>query len=504
MKAVIFTRVSSVGQEEGVSLDAQDQKLQDYCQDNHFDIIQTFRAVESSTRGERKKFYQALEFIKKEKETIALVVHSTDRLFRGFKEYGIIEELIEEEQLEIHVVNERLILNKETEWAKLLQFDFSILGAKMFIAQSKAHIKKVIAYKISKGEVIGRVPTGYLNYRDPITGKASVILDEGRAILIKRLFVSYASGIYSLRELTFKAEEWGLTNPKTGNALVHASICDVIKNPYYMGFMLYKGNLKPHVYPPIIDEALFNRCQALRESNRTKPIKASKKPFVFRGLMKCAQCGCSICSDIKKGKYIYLFCTKQKGKDICNSKRIREEVALEVVEEVLNSLVIPDSLLEEIRKYLIETNSNEKKDYKSVVEGFQKEFNKEEKKQERLFELYLSGSITAPKYDKTRLQIEKKIQQLSLLISSGRKDHKEFQDSLVLLLKVVSNAGKIFKSSKIEQKRKIIGFVFSNLYLDGQEVHYKLNRPFDKLVGLPKDKVWWRIPDSNRWPSQCH
>ena len=54
MKAIILTRVSTKMQEEGLSLIAQNNRLQDYAERKGLEIIKTFEIVESSTHGERK------------------------------------------------------------------------------------------------------------------------------------------------------------------------------------------------------------------------------------------------------------------------------------------------------------------------------------------------------------------------------------------------------------------------------------------------------------------
>lgn len=67
--AVILCRVSSREQSEGYSIDAQRNKLKKYCNDKNLNIIKEFTIIESSTRGDRKKFYEMLDFIKKTKNT---------------------------------------------------------------------------------------------------------------------------------------------------------------------------------------------------------------------------------------------------------------------------------------------------------------------------------------------------------------------------------------------------------------------------------------------------
>ena len=499
MKAVIFARVSSIAQEDGVSLDAQDEKLQAYCRENNMDVIESFRVVESSTTGQRKEFHRALKLIEKQKGTVALIVHSTDRLLRGFKEYGLLEELIEAKKLEVHVTNERLIVNRDTAWAELLKFDFAILGGKMYVNQLREHVKKAVQYKVGQGKVIGHVPTGYLNKRDPATGEAIVVLDPERAILVKRLFEEYATGTYSTREMTKKAEEWGLTSQrKPGEPLCRVSIVNMLQNPYYKGYMRHKGKLQPHIYQVLVDEGIFDRCQQIKDGNRTHAIVITEKPFIFRGLMKCASCGCAIFSDLKKGRYVYLACTKAKGKDKCASKRIREEKAMAVVKDVLGRLVIPEHLLQEIRDYLIKLNQDQHQAYTTSIQSMQQGLKQQDEMLERLLTLYLEGSITQPEYEKRRAQIQKNKQRIATQLTATQDGHTDFQDSLVVLLKTVSKADELFTSSKIEQKRKIITFLFSNLWLDGEDVRYELHAPFDKLLDLAKGKEWWALLDSNQ------
>lgn len=507
MKAVIFTRVSSVGQEEGVSLDAQEAKLFEYCKEKRFETLEVFRVVESSTRGDRKQFHKALNLIQKQKACTVLLVHSIDRLMRGFKEYGLIQTLIEQGKLEIHAYNERLVINKNTPWTDQLQFDFSIIGAKMYIGQLRQHVLKAMDFKLEHGEVVGRVPTGYLNHRDPELKKATVILDNERAFLVKRLFQEYSTGTFTYSEIATKAKQWGLTSPHSKKPLSFASIAKMLQNPFYMGKMLINGTLYPHVYPVLIEPSLFEQCQKVRKASSSisypeqqeqgRKDQRAKKPFVFRGLIRCKECGCQICSDIKKGQYVYLFCTKAKGKDKCSSSRIREEVAMAEVERVLEQINIPELLIEQIQARLIEQYDQERLGIRATEKSLQIRYNEFNNQLDRLMNIYLTGSITQDAYDKKRLQLEAEKQIIAQQLSDCSKDDSEFRDSFVTLLRVVSKAAQTFKSSKVEQKRKIISFVFSNLWLEGQKISYELNRPFDKLIALSDKKVWWSIGDSN-------
>ena len=63
-EAVIFARVSSREQARGQSTTAQIMNCQQYCDSMGIKVIKIFNITESSTRGERKRFKEVLEFIK--------------------------------------------------------------------------------------------------------------------------------------------------------------------------------------------------------------------------------------------------------------------------------------------------------------------------------------------------------------------------------------------------------------------------------------------------------
>lgn len=70
MKAVILIRVSGKSQEDNHSLAAQKDKLVQYCKDKNFDDVKVFRIVESSSKGERKKFKEMIQWINEQDELI--------------------------------------------------------------------------------------------------------------------------------------------------------------------------------------------------------------------------------------------------------------------------------------------------------------------------------------------------------------------------------------------------------------------------------------------------
>ena len=61
-------------------------------------------------------------------------------------------------------------------------------------------------------------------------------------------------------------------------------------------------------------------------------------------------------------------------------------------------------------------------------------------------------------------------------------------------------AYELFESSKIEQKRKLISYVFSNLELEGVTLRYSLRKPFDLMVDCSTRSDWLGLLYTLRTP----
>jgi hypothetical protein len=121
--------------------------------------------------------------------------------------------------------------------------------------------------------------------------------------------------------------------------------------------MRVKGVEMPHIYEPLITKELWDKCQAVLKGKARVKFKYVKKPFAFRGLVRCGICGCAMTSEehIKpSGKvYTYLSCSHYKGN--CGNKGVNEKVILEQIsDEVLSKLALPPEILVELKEYVEE------------------------------------------------------------------------------------------------------------------------------------------------------
>ena len=150
-------------QEEGLSLLAQSNRLQDYADRKGLEVIKTFEIVESSTHGERKQFMEMINFCKKQKETIAIVADTVDRVQRSFKESVLLDELMRKDKIELHFYREGMVLNSKSTSVDIMRWDFSVMGAKAYVLQLSENVRRSNEQKNKNGEITGQAPLGYEN-----------------------------------------------------------------------------------------------------------------------------------------------------------------------------------------------------------------------------------------------------------------------------------------------------------------------------------------------------
>ncbi len=495
MKAVILARVSSKEQEDGHSLEAQLGNLETYARKKDLEVIQVFRVIESSTKGLRPEFERMIDFIREQPKRVALIVDCVDRLQRSFTHTPVLDALMRDDRLEIHFVREGNILDKDATSAQKLMWNMGVVMAQSYTDQLSDNVKRSVKHKISKGEWIGRAPLGYLNTEDPEKNRNTVILDPERAFLVKRLFQEYSTGASSLTELQRKSKGWGLRTVK-GNIVSTQTLHRLIQDPFYYGIMTVKGQQHPHCYPPLIDREMFNACQRVRLGNgRAQAVRETKAPFILRGLIKCAVSGRKVTCDLKKGRYVYLIChdpENQKKKLFIPEARIMEQIG-----QAFKSLQIPSAVLAEIVDHLKQTHESEKVFHHDSIKRLHGESEELDRRLDKLTDLLLDGSITKDIHNKKHQDLTQRRYEINKKIEQHHEGNSQFKIALTMLVTLASKAWEIFESSTIDEKRQLIGYVFSNLEMEGATLCYSLKKPFDLFVNLASYQEWRPLRDSN-------
>ena len=478
MKAVVLTRVSSKEQEEGKSLDAQKENLIRYCKQNNLEILETFAIVESSVRGHRKDFYAMLNFCKKQKDPIAILVDAVDRLQRSFKETPVLEELRLSGQIELHFIRENLKIKKDSNPSDIMIWNIHVMLAQSYVLNIGVNVKRSNNYKVENGELPGYAPLGYLNFKN-IENQSDIKPDEDRSHLIVKIFERYSKGDISLLQLQKYAYSIGLRSKK-GKAVSKQNIVRIIDNRFYYGEMLYNKKIYKHKYRPLISRELWDRCQLIRNGGKVVMPKNENIEHLYRGLITCRASG-RICGvDRKKKKngsvYNYVIYYDQTG-----TKRfyISEEEVNNQVMAVLRSIAITDEDFEEAKQRVLATYEGEKEFYEQSIKTLQNQSAAIDKKLNNLLDLLINGTISEDIYTSKNEELKKEQREILAQIEGHQQGNYEFRDNFLFFLACKNKFYEEFeKSSSYELKRQLLKFLTRTFELVDGKVEISLRSPF--------------------------
>jgi site-specific DNA recombinase len=129
-QVVLYARVSSKDQEkEGFSIPAQLRLLREYAVSKDFAIAYEFTDVETAKQSGRTNFGQMLAYLKRHSGICrTILVEKTDRLYRNFTDYGIVDEL----DVEIHLIKENEIISRKSRSSQQLVHGIKVLMARNY------------------------------------------------------------------------------------------------------------------------------------------------------------------------------------------------------------------------------------------------------------------------------------------------------------------------------------------------------------------------------------
>ncbi len=464
-------------QEEGLSLLAQSNRLQEYADRKELEVIKFFEIVESSTHGQRKQFMEMINFCKKQKETIAIIADTVDRVQRSFKESVLLDELMRKDKIELHFYREGMVLNSKSTSVDIMRWDFSVMGAKAYVLQLAENVRRSNEQKNKNGEITGMAPLGYENYVDE-RGKKFIRPKEPDATIIKKMFEMYSLGNTSVAELVHYANIMGLKSRKATPISVN-SIYYMMDNTFYYGEMRTIRGVMPHIYKPLISKELWDLCQEQKALRAGDVGKYSQKPVVFKGMVRCGITGRTCPCELKKQRLAYVVCwTREKTRIY-----VREEDIIKHIRHILNRIKLPNNVIIELQKELKSSKSSEKKFYAQEIKKLRAEQDKLKEKLNNLFDLRLDGELDRESFDSKRNEIQVKMNRLKNKVSAHEKADNSFDETILGLLDIATQSGYVFeKSNNLELKRLLLKFVFESLTLTEGELTYKLRFPFNEFI----------------------
>jgi site-specific DNA recombinase len=269
-----------------------------------------------------------------------------------------------------------------------------------------------MGYKATHGGTIGRAKLGYLNTKTDVGGKqvSTVILDPERAALVHKAWELYATGEYGLERLEATMADLGLTaRPAARNPQVHPvsanKLDQMLGDPYYLGYVVYKGDIYPGNHEPLVDEELFQRVLEVRDLRSAKGQRDRVHQHYLKGGIFCDRCHrqgrtSRLIFTQHTGragkKYAYFVCRgRQDG--LCDLPHLRIENVEDAVVEHYRSFALPAAFVTQVREILDRTLDNEQTATKELHASLSRRIRDLDLQENRLIDALADGSLPGDK-----------------------------------------------------------------------------------------------------------
>jgi site-specific DNA recombinase len=503
MKAIIVARVSTEEQKEaGHSLPAQIARMRDYCNKNNLQIVKTHSFDETGYKSSRRvEFSQIVDNINEYTEKIVICFDKVDRLSRDIfdKSVALLYEKAVSDEIELHFVSDSQVINNTMNAGDKFMFGIKLGLSKYYSDAISDNVRRAFEQLRREGKWLGPAPLGYVNI------DKDLIIDPERGHLVKKAFELYSTGNYSITSLRDEVTRLGLIT-KMGNVVARSTIADMLKNSFYYG-TAFSPKYGPynHKYPRLITKELFDKCQEVRLGRSNLPSKILSRDYIFKGLLKCKKCGCSITPEYKckpSGKeYVFYSCTNAKR--ICKREYINEQDLLKPIYEVLKSFSnISEDIQKELVQELRKTTDAEIEFHKKQVNRIRKDYDEVKKRDDNLLNALIAESITKDVYDKKHQELADELQRLEIELSEHRIADYDYQTTVSTVLSVARRAMEIFENcSEPAEKRTFLNYILQNPTLEGKKLEFNLASPFDTILELANSPEWLCGQDSNLQPT---
>lgn len=435
--AAAYIRVSTDDQLE-YSPASQLDKIREYAKRNDYILPDEFVFIDEGISGrhtqKRVEFNRMIGMAKqKPKPFDAILLWKFSRFARN-REDSIVYKSMLRKQCGIDVVS----ISENVGDDKMSVLIEALIEAmdEYYSINLGEEVKRGMTEKVSRGEAVSIPSFGY--YIDG--GK--YIPDSVTAPIVKKIFNNYLSGI-PMRTIATQLNENGYRT-RRGNLFENRTIQYILRNPVYIGKIRWTPTGRTQrnfnnpdtmiidgTHQPIIDMQTWDAVQnKLDAQNKVKYMRKSpaKRPFMLQGLVRCNNCGSTLCN--AQGKYLQCY-SYAHGKCAVSHSISIEKLNKMVIDALEKSATTGDFKLI-VRSSKTDTNGP---DIENQIE-------RERVKLNRILDAYENGVYTVEELKSRRNHIEEVINTLEKKMSETKTidikaAHKKLQNKIIDLLPAI-------------------------------------------------------------------
>ena len=389
----------------------------------------------------------------------------------------------------------------------LMYIEFGM--AQKFIDDLSKNVKRGNKTKLERGELPGKAPLGYLNYTDQMTKEVTLIPDNQRFPVLRKMWDRMLSGIYTVEQIVEIANtKWGLRTRKTkrrgGKPVSRSFGYKLFTNPFYCGVIERREGKYPHRYSPMVTKDEFNRVQAiLGRGGKPRP---KTHIFAFTGMIRCGDCGCSITAEEKskviKGtgeihRYTYYRCTRRKTGFKCSQSAVTSHEMRELVDGYLEKIDLQEALMTWSFQKLDLEQEKKNETGQVILANLAEAHAKIQKPLEVLTEMRYREMITDEEYLIQRNKLQAERNKIEVQMEAVKETSLTLDKKTKNVFAFAYHARERLRKGNLTTQKKVLEYLGSNWTLKDKKLSGALHKPIsvieEKLISAQLYFPWLEL-----------
>ncbi|MEF2256200.1 recombinase family protein [Microbacterium schleiferi] len=451
----------------------------------------------AQTIGKRPVFLSMLRYIEEHPEITHVVIYMRSRAFRNQGDAALTKRVLT-------AMGVKLISAKEDfgegYMADAMEAVTDIMN-EVQVRQSAEDIKQKLLHKAKSGGTTGRAKLGYINDRKDFDGRLvnTISIDPQRAPLIRWAFEQYATGEYSTIKLAEMLAEQGLTTRKSSKwperPLSRSQLGQILRDPYYLGMVTFKGNVYPGRHEALVTPELFERVQQVLDARVKRGQRDRVHNHFARGMLHCGRCHAVgrehrlIFTEAKNHageSYSYFLCRgRQDG--ACDLPYLPVEEIERALAREFKLLGLSLDTIEEAKTEVGAALQDVLARQKEEKARLTKELKKLDVKEERLIDLAADGSLATDALKRRLRDIQVKKHQVRSSLDTTSHALEERTGTVLSYLDLMSRPDALFAAASGPIKRKLLSAFFTSIWIDDDGHLLTVEHEFQPIVADTRD-----------------
>ncbi len=476
----LYARKSSESEDKQVaSISSQLNELKRLADERKLNIIEILTDEKSAKAPGRPVFSQMIESIHKG-EANGIICWKLDRLARNPIDGGTINWLLQQGIIQHIQTFQRAYLPSDNVLMMNLEFGM----ANQFVLDLSVNTKRGMRKKVEDGWFPHKPPIGYSSNKHKLPDLPPIFQDKDRYALVKQLWETILTNRCSVAAIFKLANDLGLKT-HSGRRLTEGQCHLMFRNPFYYGYFNWKSGIYKGNHEPMVSKQQFDEVQAILAGR--PHVCSQKHSFAFTGLIRCGECGAGITAEnrIKNQKngnihhYTYYRCTKRIRK--CSQSPIRIEALEEQIVHIVKRITIPSSFHKWAIEQLKAQQVDESEDQNEIVTAHRKAWDATKRKLDTLFDLRLGGEISPEEFATHKEKLLQEKHKYEDLMNDSNNRVENWLDRAEKMLNFAETAKSRFELGDLEEKRKILADLGSNLSLFKQKLDVIMKKPVELM-----------------------